>query len=117
MVRKVAVRRYNPSVRERQYKHIFESLIERGMSEKKATRIAAATVNKTRSRFSKQGRGPKLVSRGGSRRQWYPGKGRLSGKKHHKYYCLRHKRKFTTKRALLAHLRGKAHRRDRKTRR
>jgi hypothetical protein len=35
--------------RERQYEHIKESEEERGRGEKSAKRIAAATVNKTRS--------------------------------------------------------------------
>lgn len=34
--------------RERQYEHVKESLEERGRSEKTAKRIAAATVNQTR---------------------------------------------------------------------
>ncbi len=37
----------NPK-RERQYEHIKESELKRGMSEEDAKRIAAATVNKTR---------------------------------------------------------------------
>jgi hypothetical protein len=35
--------------RERQYKHIKESELDRGRSEDRAEEIAAATVNKTRS--------------------------------------------------------------------
>ncbi len=34
--------------RERQYKHIKESELERGRSDERAEEIAAATVNKTR---------------------------------------------------------------------
>jgi len=34
--------------RERQYKHVKESELERGRSEDRAEEIAAATVNKTR---------------------------------------------------------------------
>ncbi len=34
--------------RERQYEHIKESELKRGVSEEDAKRIAAATVNKTR---------------------------------------------------------------------
>lgn len=34
--------------RNRQYEHIKESYLERGMSEEKAQRIAAATVNEKR---------------------------------------------------------------------
>jgi hypothetical protein len=37
----------NPK-RERQYEHIKESELKRGVSEEDAKRIAAATVNKTR---------------------------------------------------------------------
>ena len=36
--------------RERQYKHVKESLQEQGRSEKKAEEIAARTVNKERAR-------------------------------------------------------------------
>ncbi len=37
-----------PEKRKRQYKHILESEIKEGRSEKAAKRIAMATVNKTR---------------------------------------------------------------------
>src|SRR3990167_8258102 len=63
-----------PSKRERQYKHVLASERAAGRSESTATRIAAATVNKTRRRLARKGRGPQLVTEGGSRRQWYPGK-------------------------------------------
>jgi hypothetical protein len=38
------------SKRERQYEHIKDSALERGASEKRATEIAARTVNKERAR-------------------------------------------------------------------
>ena len=37
-----------PAKRKRQYKHILESELKEGRSEKTAKRIAMATVNKTR---------------------------------------------------------------------
>ena len=44
--------------RERQYEHIKENERERGRSERTAERIAAATVNKTRSAKGETKRGP-----------------------------------------------------------
>lgn len=87
---------------ERMYKRILESLLDRGRSLKVAERIAAATVNKRRARLARVRRGPRLVSRGGSRRQWYPGKRR--GRE--KFACLEHGRRFKTKAALRAHYRS-----------
>lgn len=66
------IRRGMPKM-ERLYKHVLASELEQGRSFKVAERIAAATVNKARSKRARRG-GPKLVSRGGSRRQWYPRK-------------------------------------------
>lgn len=108
------------SRRERQYKHILESYLDRGYSVKEATARAAATVNKYRSRLARGvrtcttrrrrrvcrvRRGPRLVTRGGTRWQWYPGKRR--GRE--RYVCLEHRRRFRTKAALVAHY--KSHRR------
>ena len=42
--------------RERQYRHIKESLLGRGRSEPKAEEIAARTVNKVRARAGEAGR-------------------------------------------------------------
>ncbi len=70
------VRVWVPSKRERQYVHVLASLLEQGRSEKVAKRIAGAVANKTRAKLARQGRAPKLVSDGGTRRQWYPGKRR-----------------------------------------
>ena len=41
--------------RERQYRHIKESLLDRGRSEAKAEEIAARTVNKVRARAGEAG--------------------------------------------------------------
>ena len=90
--------------RERQYKHILESYLDRGMPYHVAVKIAAATANKTRARLAKAHRGPKLVGRGGSRHQWYPGKGKVTGRE--AFVCLEHKRRFKTKAGLLAHYRA-----------
>lgn len=70
----VRIRRGMPKM-ERLYKHVLKSELAMGRSLRDAERIAAATVNKARSRRSRRG-GVKLVSRGGSRRQWYPRKRR-----------------------------------------
>ena len=79
------------SKRERQYEHVLASYLKRGYSKKVARSRAAATVNKYRARLARgyrackrrrgrswctTKRGPQLVTRGGSRRQWYPGKRR-----------------------------------------
>lgn len=60
--------------RERQYKHIKDSVQARGKSEKTAERIAAATVNKDRARDGEAEtaslsslKGPSPEQRGGSR--------------------------------------------------
>lgn len=112
-----------PAKLERMYKHVLESYLDRGYSLKTATARAAATVNKYRSKLARgvrscrkvrgrrtchTRRGPQLVTRGGSRRQWYPGKGRATGRRE-KFVCLKHDRRFKTKAALLAHY--KRHRR------
>jgi hypothetical protein len=62
------------SKRERQYKHVLSGSLASGKTPKTAVRIAAATVNKTRARLAKTGKGAALIGSGGSRRQWYPGK-------------------------------------------
>lgn len=73
--------------RRRQYEHILDSFLERGMSMKLARKRAAMTVNAYRSRLAtgywrcKKRRcawkkGPRLVGHGGSRNQWWPGKRR-----------------------------------------
>lgn len=67
-------RKVRPPVRERHYKHIVARYVEAGEPIEVAERIAAAVVNKYRRRLAEEGRGPKLVTEGGSRRQWYPGK-------------------------------------------
>jgi hypothetical protein len=46
--------------RERQYEHIKEGLEERGQSEKKASEIAARTVNKERARSGEAERSSRL---------------------------------------------------------
>lgn len=112
-------RRIAMPVRERQFKHILESYLDRGFSLKVATHRAAATVNKYRSELSRGKRvcrgkkkkrscrvkrGPQLIGRGGSRRQWYPGKGRVSGRE--RFACLEHGRRFKTRAAMLAHYRS-----------
>ncbi len=117
MARKHSHRVRIPLKLERMYRHIVESYLDRGLSLKTAEARAAATVNKRRAVLSrgkrtcrrKRGReycrtqrGPKLIGRGGSRRQWYPGKkrGRAS------YVCLEHDRRFKTKAALKSHYRS-----------
>lgn len=108
---------------ERMYQHIVESYIDRGYSLKTAKARAAATVNKHRSQLA-QGkrvckvrrgrkrcrtmRGPRLVTKGGSRRQWYPGKRRASGKRE-LFICLEHSMTFATKRMLIRHYRSGRH--------
>lgn len=84
---------------ERMFVHVLESYLERGYSLKTAKSRAAATVNKRRAALSrglrsckvKRGRrrcrilrGPRLVTRGGSRRQWYPGKRRAMKRRRQK---------------------------------
>lgn len=85
---------------ERQFKHILESSLDRGKPYEVAVRIAAATVNKQRAKHSRKGDGPKLVGKGGSRRQWYPGKGKET------LVCLKHNRCFASKAALITHYRS-----------
>lgn len=65
----------NATKRERQYKHVLASSLASGKPEKVAVRIAAATVNKYRAEHAGDD-GPRLVTEGGSRRQWFPGKKR-----------------------------------------
>lgn len=108
---------------ERMYKHVLESYLDRGYSLKTAQARAAATVNKRRAQLARgvrrcrksRGRrvcrtlrGPKLVTRGGSRRQWYPRKRRSR----ERFVCLEHGRSFKSRAALAAHYR--AHRRRRR---
>lgn len=66
---------------ERMWKAIVRSQRRAGKSLKTAHRVASATVNKYRSKLARKKRGPKLVGKGGSRRQWYPGKGRHRGRR------------------------------------
>lgn len=94
-----------PTRLERMYHHILEASIDRGIPFAEARRIAAATVNKYRSARVARGEGPSLVTAGGSRRQWYPGKERALGKPE-RFYCLKHHREFKTKAGLLAHYRS-----------
>lgn len=74
-----------PSKRERQFKHILASELAAGESESTAVAIAAATVNKTRAKLARSGKGPKLIKDGGSRRQFYPGKEKAMARRA-KYY-------------------------------
>lgn len=97
---------------ERMYNHVLASALESGKPYPLAARIAAATVNKHRNSRMEKG-GTKLVSRGGRRNQWYPGKGRAQGKKP-VFVCLAHKKRFRSKAGMLAHFRGKAHKKGRK---
>lgn len=90
--------------RERQYKHIYESLIDRGKSLTVAARIAAATVNKYRAKLSKAHKGPKLIRQGGSRNQYYPGK--IVKNKKEVFQCLKHRKRFKTKPGMLSHYRS-----------
>ncbi len=96
--------------RERQYKHVLERVLAQGKPLRVAEEIAARVVNKTRARLGRQGRGPRLVSHGGGRQQWYPGKGRVA-KSRARFYCLTHRRRFKTRAALAAHYRSRLHRR------
>ena len=114
---------YKLSTRERQYKHVLEAALDAGKSWKDAQALAARVVNKERSRLArgkvvcrKRGRngvycrvkqGPQLVTRGGSRRQWYPGKRRAGRRELH--VCLKHGKRFKTKAGMLAHYRGRGH--------
>ena len=118
---------YKLSTRERQFKHVLESAIDAGKSWKDAQALAARVVNKERARlargkpvckpskrshngtYCRVKQGPELVTRGGSRRQWYPGKRRVAGRRE-QYACLKHGRKFKTKAGMLAHYRGRLHR-------
>ncbi len=68
------------SKRERQYEHIKDSALARGEGEKRAERIAAATVNKNRARSGESKtaspsslRGPSPQQRGGKRSHSGPG--------------------------------------------
>jgi hypothetical protein len=94
-----------PDRLERMYKHVFESSLDRGQSMAAAARIAAATVNKHRAAHAgKKGR-PKLVTKGGSRHQYYPGKAKYFGRPD-KFVCLKHEKRFRTKAALYSHYRS-----------
>jgi hypothetical protein len=106
---------------QRMYKHILESYLDRGLSPKEAARRAAATVNKRRAslasgkricktrrrrRVCRIIRGPRLVGRGGSRRQWWPGKKTMR----EKFVCLEHGRRFKTKAGMTKHYIAKHYR-------
>ena len=132
MPKRCSPTRLVPDRRERQYKHVLESALDRllargepfGDALRRAKETAARTVNKLRAkratgrtickpdRRMKRGqraircrvdRGPKLVGKGGSRRPWYPGK-----KGREVYACLAHGRRFKTRAGLLAHYRSHA---------
>lgn len=90
--------------RERQYHHVLEALINSGKPFLVAERIAAAVVNKQRAKDAATGKGPQLITKGGSRRQFYPGKRRGA-----RPVCLQHQRVFTNKAGWLSHLRSKLH--------
>ncbi len=96
---------------ERQYKHIVESLMDRGKPLHIAERVAAAVVNKRRAKLARSGKGPRLVSRGGSRRQWYPGKPSKGP-----WRCLAHHKRFKTKSGWMSHLRSHKKRKSSKRR-
>ncbi len=102
---------------QRMFAHVRESYVDRGLSVKEATARAAAVVNRYRAKLArgkrvcrkKNGRyvcrvkrGPKLVTRGGPRQQWWPGK----KVRREKFVCLTHKRRFRTRSALLSHYRA-----------
>ena len=124
-----ALKRLIPT-RQRQYLHIFESRLDQTLRRLRkaggridyeavfqaARAVAARATNRYRAELSrgkkvcktKGGRricktkhGPKLIQHGGSRKQWYPGKW-LSREV---WACLRHARRFRSKRALLQHYR------------
>lgn len=86
-------------LRERQYLHVLESALDRGASEKEAKTLAARVVNKRRAMLAKKRRGPRLISQGGTRRAWYPGKGTA-------LVCLKHRRRFKTRAGLASHRRS-----------
>lgn len=94
-----AAKKAVPNIRERQFKHILESCLDRGYSLDDAVEIAARTVNKYRAKLSRKKQGPRLVTKGGSRRQWWPGK-KVPKKK---WYCLTHRKRFKNKGAMRAH--------------
>jgi hypothetical protein len=90
---------------ERMWKHILERELDQGVPREDAVRIASATVNKYRAKRARGGDGPRLVTRGGSRRQWYPGKASAGlGQEH--LVCLEHNKTFATKAALASHYRS-----------
>lgn len=93
-------------LRARQFKHVLESALSRGATIAAAEELAARVTNKQRAR-SARAEGPQLVSRGGSRRQWYPGK-RL-GDPSALLVCLMHRSMFKSKAGLYAHYRSRAH--------
>lgn len=118
-----------PTKLQRMRAHVFESVFDRLRAEGKsvaaarevANTIANATVNKHRAKLAKgkkvckttRGRkacrtvrGPRLVTRGGTRRQWFPGK-KVRGRE--TFACLEHGLWFETKAGWLSHLRGSAH--------
>lgn len=94
--------------RERQFKHIVESLTAKGVPFRKAEGIAAATVNKYRAAKAKRG-GTQLVGKGGSRQQWYPGKRKALGLPE-VLVCLRCERTLKTRGGWKRHLQSALHR-------
>ena len=119
-----AIRRAMPDKLVRMYHHVLESAMDSGWSYPVAVELAARTVNKHRAKlahgyYATEGRGkkkhrvwkrgPKLVTRGGTRTQWWPGK----KVKKKVLYCIKHRRKFKSKAGLKSHYRGKQHRKVR----
>lgn len=92
-----AIHRFNvkvvPNKIQRMFLHIREKALDSGRDLKEANRIASATVNRYRAKHKK------LISKGGSRNQWYPSK----KVKNEKFVCLTHGKKFESKAALKAH--------------
>jgi hypothetical protein len=64
--------------RERQYRHIMESLLDRGRSKAKAEEIAARTVNKVRARAGAVARRPDDNLRNDARRIGIPGRSEMA---------------------------------------
>ncbi len=100
--------KFNPhmTTRERQYHHILERELDAGKPFKKAQSIAAGVVNKYRARQAAKHRGPKLITKGGSRRQWYPGKKVVKKGVRKPFACLTHEMRFKTKSGLMSHYRS-----------
>ena len=87
-------------------KHILESMLDHGVPLKVALGRAAATVNKYRAKLARTRRGPRLVTEGGSRRQWYPGKKLSPRRSRAQFVCLEHNRRFKSKTTLRQHYRA-----------